>query len=154
MAMTRMRAIDHVKGVSVSEGTRSDARPARHEVPTLLQEYEELIEQKREIEGQLATGYSKTVFLKEQRRVRRECRGASDGASLSCWIDRKLEMEKERAKLVGTKYRIESRAMTIKEAAMKQKQALWEQSNDKRPLAPILCEIRDELRAIRELLRP
>ena len=153
MAMTRMRAIDHVKGTSTSKGTRNDARPAGHEVPTLLQEYDELMKQKREIEAQLA-GYSKTTFLKEQRRIRREYGRRGEGASLDRWIDRKSEMERERAVLVDEKHRIESRAVTIKEAAMKQKHALYRQSPDRLPLAPILCEIRDELRAIHELLTP
>lgn len=151
MAITRMRAIDHVKGTSVSKGTRRDATPAGHEVPTLLQEYEELLEQKRGIEARLA-GYSKTVFLKEQRRIRREYQGRGQGASLDRWIDRKAEMERERAELVDEKHRIESRAVIIKEAAMKQKRALYRQSPERLPLAPILCEIRDELRLIRELL--
>ena len=78
---------DNVVATNVSDATRSMAQPPTHEVRTFSQEYDALLEQKRELERQLSH-YSKTTFLKEQQRIRREC-GYNHQKGLSQWIDKK-----------------------------------------------------------------
>jgi len=146
MALTRHRAIDHVKTTTASQGTKQDAKPCGHEVLTAAQEWDELQAEKRAVEAELSRSYGQTAFLKEQRRVRRENGG------ISRWIDKKAEMEEARTKLVVEKLRIETRMGNIKQAAHAERRAAFLATQIPYDKLAIWQEMLSELRAIRLLL--
>ena len=149
MAKTAHRAIEHVKQTNASQATRSMAKPASCEVTSFYEEYQDLLQQKRDLEAKLH-GYSKTAMLKEQKRIRHGLVGTGDLRTLNMWIDRKAQMESERAKLVEEKTLVEARMMAIKERAMQEKRGRG--INEGPTQRELIQQMVNELQAIRELL--
>ncbi len=144
MTKSAQGAINHVDEVRVSEGTRKMARPAGGEVLTFLQEYNALNVEKKELEARLSSGYSKTAFMKEQMKIRRE-----SGDSFQKWMSRKIELENEKQRIVARKLEVEKRMAFIKDRAMEQK---TEEHDDKTGRQSVFFAMLDELKAIRKLL--
>jgi len=143
MSMTAHRAVDHVKEVRVSAGTRSMAVPCSHEVPTLMQEWDELLIEINEINARLQD-YTKAAFTKEQMRIRN-----LSGNTLKMWLERKMQLEDQRKKLVEQKMLVESRMCAIKDKVKEERRKI---SLVQDPRGQIFDAMLIELRAIRKLL--
>lgn len=150
MAKTAHREKPTKVVAQVSQASRQMSRAATGEVATFLEEYNQLVQEKRQIESQLGR-YSKASMLKEQQRVRRETRN-----NINAWINRKAALESERKDLVDQKMDIEQRISLIKERAMQEKRERSDFSDPgatrKQEELEVSKEILVELRKIRILL--
>lgn len=139
----------------VSQGTREMARGPNGEVLSILQEFEDLKDQKRDLEQQLGR-FSKAAMLKEQQRIRGKFTRNSQ-SSLDNWINRKAELEAERRLIVDKKIQIEKRMNAIKTEAKRQKQLLASAADPQLMLKQnqneLLNQILLELKSINDNLR-
>ena len=132
-----------VDKVAVSQASRAMAKPATHEVPSLEQEWADLVVEKRRLEGEIAK-YGQTAMLKAQAEIRK-----SGGDTLNRWIAKKSSMEAARAAVVADKMAVETRMMAIKERV---RQIARDKNEYEDPRRALFEQMLVELRAIRSLL--
>ena len=120
-------ATDQLEEVRVSQASRRDARSGPGKVESYLEEYDRLNGMKKEMETELSTKFNRSVYAKEQIRIRKVVGGVGIGGqnrnkSFDEWIRVREEMDREKMRILERKNTIEKRMAAIKVKAEEERQ--------------------------------
>lgn len=140
--------VAQLENVRVSESSRRDAKPVRANVEDFEDEYNRLNARVHEIDGILATQYSRNVYAKEQIRCRKVVGGVGFGSqknkAFDDWIAVRTKLDSERCALIESKNVAQKRMQAIKQKAKDQKLAREAAIRDgakNRPLEPTIAKL-------------
>ena len=94
MAITRFRAIEHVKQTNASQASRDDAKPAVAKFASYSEEWTDLVQRKFEIQRQLAALNRRAS--KDNMAIRAKHNGQASGIKEWLQTKGKIELEQER----------------------------------------------------------
>lgn len=141
-----------IQGTTVSQGSRADARApslSGREFASFGDEYDFLVNRKRDLEAKLSADHSKGARSRIQADVRRKFRN-DQAKSLSEWLRTLGHLDEARALIVAEKAEVEKRMQLIKSRVLEERRQ--DSSDNPSPMSPVKAEQLDELKKIRLLL--